>query len=222
MDVELKPFEFFDLPINVQYEYLLKMDLESINNLCTAADPTLKKHKDPRATTFFRGLCEDDGGFWQEKLKVDFKRYTKEWPTWRKEYEKATQELVKELHDAAREGNVKKLKVILKDRRLTADSRSWQRDTALMRAAGDGRIEAMNYLLKQGADVQATNNFGVTPLMIAMGIAHLDIGLHLDTIQLLLDAGANINARDNEGHTALYHVPFANIEDYLVSQGATK
>ncbi len=220
MDVELKPFEFFDLPINVQYEYLLKMDLESINNLCTAADPTLKKHKDPRATSFFRDLCEDDVGFWQEKLKVDFGLSTKKWPTWRKEYEKATQELAQKLIAAARDGDVAKLKDRLRDRRLSVDFRGFQGDTALMRAAGDGNIKAIEYLLSKGANINATNDFRVTPLMFAAAAAGFDRENILRTAQLLVERGAELNARNEDGSTALQY-GFSDMKDYLKSQGAT-
>ena len=220
MDVELKPFEFFDLPTQIQYEYLLKMDLESITNLCTAADPNRKKHKDPRATSFFRELCEDDVGFWQEKLKTDFNRSTKKWPTWRKEYEKATEELAQKLIAAARDGDVDKLKALLRDRRLTVDVRGFQGDTALMRAAGDGNVDVIKYLLSQGADINATNDFRVTPLMFAAAAAGFDRSNILRTVQLLVERGAELNARNEDGETALFYA-FYDLRDYLKSQGAT-
>lgn len=220
MDVDLEPFEFFDLPTQLQYEYLLKMDLESINNLCAAADPTRKKHKDPRATVFFRELCEDDVGFWQEKLKVDFGLLTKKWPTWRKEYEKATQDLAQKLIAAARDGDVDKLKALLRDRRLTVDVRGFQGDTALMRAAGDGNVDVIKYLLSQGADINATNDFRVTPLMFAVAAAGFDRSNILRTVKLLVERGAELNARNEDGETALFYA-FYDLRDYLKSQGAT-
>ncbi len=225
MDVELKPFEFFDLPTQIQYEYLLKMDLESINNLCTAADPNQKKHKDPRATVFFRKLCEDDVGFWQEKLKTDFYRSTKKLDTWREEYIRSWIEFTERWIETARQGNVKRLKKLFtKKPQYLVDARGFEGFTALMGASSEGKIAAMEYLLSQGADVNAKNDDGVTPLMLAATES-------VDAVKLLVDAGANIDAQDNQGYTALYYAPFEyiknylrslkNIKNYLVSQGAT-
>jgi len=61
------PFEFFDLPLVVQEEYLLKSDLQSIKNLCNAAALS----KEPGAASFFQGLC-NGYQFWREKFRRDF------------------------------------------------------------------------------------------------------------------------------------------------------
>jgi hypothetical protein len=94
--------------------------------------------------------------------------------------------------------------------------------------------EAMRALIKAGAEVDLRNVFGMTPLMVAAGMSGVGRGngggtpppgdlqaLTIRTIDLLLDAGANINAsivdsrtntaqlrsyiqgRDQEGRTAL-------------------
>lgn len=61
------PFEFFELPFVLQYEYLLKSDLQSIKNLCNAAALSNKSG----AVSFFRELC-NNFLFWKEKLRRDF------------------------------------------------------------------------------------------------------------------------------------------------------
>jgi ankyrin repeat protein len=77
--------------------------------------------------------------------------------------------------------------------------------TPLLRAARAGDAELVELLLQHGALVDLPSNQGVTPLMAAAG---LEYGLRvtrgrnrtmdgvLKTMQLLLDAGADINARE--------------------------
>lgn len=76
--------------------------------------------------------------------------------------------------------------------------------TPLLRAARAGDAPAVKLLLEHGALVDLPGNFGVTPLMAAAGVEY---GLRVtrgrnrteegvrETMQLLLDAGADIHAR---------------------------
>ena len=76
--------------------------------------------------------------------------------------------------------------------------------TALLRAARAGDAPAVKLLLEHGALVDLPGNYGVTPLMAAAGV---EFGLRvtrgrnrteagvLETMQLLLDAGADIEAK---------------------------
>jgi ankyrin repeat protein len=85
------------------------------------------------------------------------------------------------------------------------DSILSQGATPLLRAARAGDAELVELLLKHGALVDLPSNQGVTPLMAAAG---LEYGLRvtrgrnrtmdgvIKTMQLLLDAGADINARE--------------------------
>jgi len=85
------------------------------------------------------------------------------------------------------------------------DSILSQGATPLLRAARAGDAELVELLLQHGALVDLPSNQGVTPLMAAAG---LEYGLRvtrgrnrttegvLKTMQLLLDAGADINARE--------------------------
>lgn len=87
--------------------------------------------------------------------------------------------------------------------------------TPLLRAAVAQDPEACEVLLKHGALVNLPNAMGVTPLMAASGIGIspvdprpvFDAGIEdraLRTVQVLLKAGANVNARitDTSSHTA--------------------
>ncbi|MBN2449225.1 MAG: ankyrin repeat domain-containing protein, partial [Lentisphaeria bacterium] len=82
-----------------------------------------------------------------------------------------------------------------------ADARNEAGDTPLSLAMGSGGRDALalaKVLLKAGADVQAADGKGRTPLLRAVAACQKE-----DVIRLLLAAGANINARDREGNTAL-------------------
>ena len=66
----------------------------------------------------------------------------------------------------------------------------------LFLAAGEGKLEVVRYLLDEGADVNARENWGSTPLAEAAYYGHIDV------IKELLLRGADINAISQQG-TAL-------------------
>jgi ankyrin repeat protein len=78
--------------------------------------------------------------------------------------------------------------------------------TALSSAVGQTEsTECAKILLDAGADVNLRNIFGETPLMYAARF------MKLDNVDLLIKRGANIEARDLDGRTALSHVEHGNI-----------
>ena len=68
-------------------------------------------------------------------------------------------------------------------------------NSPLMYAAAVGSLESMRLLLDAGADPNAANDFGATPLMWCAGDAA--------KVRLLLGKGANVNARSKLGRTPL-------------------
>ncbi len=85
--------------------------------------------------------------------------------------------------------------------------------TPLLRAARGGDIEVMRLLLARGALPGLPQMNGITPLMAAAGkgVGAADTrGRYrtqeqaIESVQLLLDSGAAIDDRDNQGQTALY------------------
>ena len=69
---------------------------------------------------------------------------------------------------------------------------------ALLRAAREGNADTVKALLSSpGADVNATDERGSTPLIEAARYGHDDVA------RALLAAGANTKAKDKDGKTAL-------------------
>ena len=63
--------------------------------------------------------------------------------------------------------------------------------------ASDGDIENLKILIQRGADLNAKNDEGWSPLHYAVGENHLEV------VKLLLDAGANVNVKENRGISPL-------------------
>jgi len=127
--------------------------------------------------------------------------------------------------------------------------------TPLLRAAVSHDADAVRLLLEFGAEVDYPNIFGATPLIVASGLATprgvlsdgtfyraADVETRvINTLQLLLDAGADINARvtdttsytafiprhnsmtDRQGQTAIYGPGkwgWVKVAQFLVDHGA--
>jgi len=77
---------------------------------------------------------------------------------------------------------------------------SFQDDTALTHSIRLLNIDAVVGLLIGGADPNMTNRKGVTPISVAAHKGNIII------MTALIDAGANVNALNNSGSTALIQV----------------
>jgi len=90
---------------------------------------------------------------------------------------------------------------------------------ALFRATIEGNTDMVRSLLSSpGADVNATNERGNTPLLEAARYGHEDI------CRLLIAAGADVKAKDKDGKTALMLAVQNNHDDVvrvLKQAGAT-
>jgi uncharacterized protein len=85
--------------------------------------------------------------------------------------------------------------------------------TPLLRAAKAGDVAAMRLLLEHGANPELPTERGITPLMAAAGNGSSPIDTRgrykteaqaIEAVDLLASAGADVNARDAAGQTALH------------------
>lgn len=76
-------------------------------------------------------------------------------------------------------------------------------NTKLHEMARKCKLEEVNKLIAAGANINAKNNDGWTPLANAVGCSSTDI------TKKLIDSGADVNAKDNRGVTVLSHAVMA-------------
>jgi ankyrin repeat protein len=74
---------------------------------------------------------------------------------------------------------------------------SGNKNMALRVAATNGRLEDVERLLDEGADINASADNGMTPLILASWMGHIKV------VELLLSQGADVSARTKQGSTAL-------------------
>jgi uncharacterized protein len=113
---------------------------------------------------------------------------------------------------------------------LKANEKDRYGDTALMAAASSGNPESVDLLLRGGADVNAQNGRRQTALLsgatgdsgfsiLEMGRRHAEVPeekIHRDrVVQLLVDAGANIDARGWFGETALFSLDRDAVQELI-------
>ena len=73
-----------------------------------------------------------------------------------------------------------------------------QRYKALFEGCREGDYNKVRLALNFGADVEAKDDWGWTPLYWASKRNHIEI------VKLLIERGADVNAKDNMGRTPLY------------------
>jgi ankyrin repeat protein len=100
--------------------------------------------------------------------------------------------------------------------------------TPFLFAAASGDVEVMKILLAKGADPKPGTYDGVTPLMAAAGYGRRDEYTKqqeqdcLDAVKLLVGLGADVNATNKDGRTALQGAAFGGADtiiQYLVEHG---
>ncbi|KAK7973959.1 hypothetical protein PG989_015807 [Apiospora arundinis] len=82
------------------------------------------------------------------------------------------------------------------------------------------QIEALEYLLKQGADMFVRNAMGQTPLIAAVSSDYPNGFWKEHTIQILLERGSDPMAVDDRSMTCLEHVDDSKIARLLIQHGA--
>ncbi|KFH41532.1 putative ankyrin repeat protein-like protein [Hapsidospora chrysogenum ATCC 11550] len=93
---------------------------------------------------------------------------------------------------------------------------------ALARGRHWWQIEALEYLLERGANIEATNSQGPTPLFVAISNQHGDESWTEETVEVHLRRGANPNVGGNEKtpDTGLVASHTAAVTELLLQYGA--
>lgn len=115
---------------------------------------------------------------------------------------------------------------------------------ALLKAVDDGDLTAATAALNAGADINARNKYGRTPLIGFNDVVMVDFliknGAHVnvrdndsftpllfyakydkaDIVSLLIHKGADVNVRDKDGKTALMYTDNLAIAELLIKNGA--
>ena len=102
------------------------------------------------------------------------------------------------LLDAAKKGNLSRVQKLITPDNINCRDSAGRNSTPLHLAAGYNNLEVAEYLLEQGADVNAQDKGGLIPLHNASSYGHLDIAA------LLIKYHTIVNATDKWGFTPLH------------------
>lgn len=93
--------------------------------------------------------------------------------------------------------------------------------SVLIYAASSGDPDLVREILQYHPDIEARNREGKTALFTVGDWRSNDAdGARLECIRLLLDAGADVNARDHHGNTPLHEIYLTDVEEELLKRGA--
>jgi len=129
--------------------------------------------------------------------------------------------VVQEMHDAAKEGDIAKLRDILPEKAILVNSKDPSGKSLLYTAAENGRKDIVEYIISNGAKINEMNNWrssnSETPLFGAAKSGNRDV------VELLIEHGAEINRIGPSCYAPLdYAVDHGHIEvvELLISKGA--
>lgn len=93
--------------------------------------------------------------------------------------------------------------------------------SVLVYAAGSGKPEMIREILRYHPKLEARDREGKTALFAAGDYRYRDQdGARVECVRLLVQAGANVNARDNDGNTPLHEIFLTDVEEELLKLGA--
>lgn len=117
--------------------------------------------------------------------------------------------LTQEIHEAAKNGNLEKVKMLLESEPQLADARDSSGKTPLHWACMGVHQDIINYLVDKGANVNAQDNNRVTPLH------SLSIRGQGECVKLLIEKGAKVGLKNINGNDALFYAAYAGHKDIV-------
>eukprot|EP00727_Mastigamoeba_balamuthi_P012208 m51a1_g761 hypothetical protein (228) ;mRNA; r:555311-556321 len=123
-----------------------------------------------------------------------------------------------EFFEAAREGNLDRVRTFIETQGTPVDKRDDDQRTAVHWAAAGGHVELLRYLLGRGAAAQPSDESGWTPLMSASSA-----GRAAAVRVLAFDSSVDVNAVNERGCTALHYAcskGHAEAASLLLQKGA--
>lgn len=117
------------------------------------------------------------------------------------------------IYEAVDSGDVGKIRALLNDG-VYVDARGMWNETALIHAACKHQTEAVRYLLRSGADVNAQDEDGHSALLWALLASSTDQPKEwtkaIRTVRVLLHAGARIDLTSTEGYSPIQWAKLRN------------
>lgn len=123
------------------------------------------------------------------------------------------------LHEFIVDGDLDKVKVLIEQDSTLLELKDRSGSTPLIKACQNGNIVMVNFLIDNGADVNASDRWKHTPLTRACGVQEANLPL----VQLLINKGADINWQGINGNTPLHWAAYrGNLEiaKILINNGA--
>ncbi|HEX6493970.1 MAG TPA: DUF6438 domain-containing protein [Acidobacteriaceae bacterium] len=93
--------------------------------------------------------------------------------------------------------------------------------SVLIEAAGSGNPEMVREILRYGPKLESRDRVGKTAIFAAADDRDSDKdGARVECVRMLAGAGADVNARDNNGNTPLHETFLTDVEEELLKLGA--
>jgi ankyrin repeat protein len=128
---------------------------------------------------------------------------------------------VRALIDYGAEPNMDPSKLIVTEEGAGMTMQGPGAGSVLIDAASSGNPDLVREILRHHPNLEARDREGKTALFAAGEYRDTDAdGARVECVRLLVEAGANVNARDNDGNTPLHETFLTDVEEELLKLGA--